>query len=556
MRRTLLCCAVLSLSMTLGCAETLHSGPYPDRFVFLFGWSLDNRDEVTKLIGLVREAAKAGYTGAVLPGFDNVTNWSPATRNGVLRVKKACERCKLELIPSMFSPGYGSVLGFNRNLAEGLPVLDAPFEVRGSEARLVPDPTVSIPNGGFEESQDDALRGFGFQDDPGVVSFVDTQVKHSGSASLRLGNFTANPNLHARINLPVKVHPNRCYRVSAWVKTEGLQPTGVFRLLVLAGERDLDPRTYSLPTTGDWQQVTLIFNSAECSDVLLYAGMWGGQSGKLWIDDWKIEELGPMNLLRRPGTPIAVRSEDGSVTYEEGKDFARFEDPELHPWRQDREAIPLHILPDGRIKDGQRLRVSWYHSMVIYDSQVGTCMAEPEVYEIWAREAKAAVDLLHPRRVLMNMDEIRMGGTCAACRGKDMAKLLGECMTKGHDILRRLDPKVQVYVWSDMLDPNHNAHKDFYLVNGDYTGSWKYVPKDLTMAVWGGGARPESLRFFAAEGFLMLISCYYDADDLNDVKEWLRLAATTPKVQGFMYTTWQRKYGLLGEFGRLLRTGE
>ena len=31
-----------------------------------------------------------------------------------------------------------------------------------------------------------------------------------------------------------------------------------------------------------------------------------------------------------------------------------------------------------------------------------------------------------------------------------------------------------------MLDPNHNARDKHYLVAGDYTGSWKHVPKDLS----------------------------------------------------------------------------
>ena len=107
-----------------------------------------------------------------------------------------------------------------------------------------------------------------------------------------------------------------------------------------------------------------------------------------------------------------------------------------------------------------------------------------------------------------------------------------------------------------MLDPNHNAHGNYYLVSGDYTGSWKYVPKDLVIAVWGGDPREKSLRFFANEGFSTLVACYYDADDLGSVKGWLDLAKNVPKVRGFMYTPWERKYQLLGDFGELLKTAK
>jgi hypothetical protein len=260
-----------------------------------------------------------------------------------------------------------------------------------------------------------------------------------------------------------------------------------------------------------------------------------------------------VNVLHRPGTPVAVRSENGAVTYAEGKDYVLLLDPQLSPWRDDRDAVPLKLLPGGRIREGERLRVSWYHSMLINDSQVTVCLAEPALYDIFDHEAKLLAERLHPRRVLLNMDEVRMGGTCGACRGRDMGQLLGECVTRQAQSIRKYTPSAQIYVWSDMFDPNHNAHGNYYLVNGDFTGSWQHVPKDVVMAVWGGKPREKSLRFFADEGFRSLVACYYDADDLNEVKSWMKLARSMPNVRGFMYTPWQKKYSQLPEFGDLLK---
>ena len=191
--------------------------------------------------------------------------------------------------------------------------------------------------------------------------------------------------------------------------------------------------------------------------------------------------------------------------------------------------------------------------MIIHDGQVTVCMGEPALYEIFDHEARLLAERLHPRRVLLNMDEIRMGGTCRACRGQNMGELLGRCITRQVESIRKYSPQAQVYIWSDMLDPNHNAHGNYYLVDGDFTGSWLHVPKDLVMAVWGGTPREKSLRFFADQGFATLVACYYDADDLKDVKGWLGLARQTPGVRGFMYTPWQRKYSLLPAFGDLLQ---
>jgi len=531
------------------------SPQYPDRYVWVFGWNLGRDSDVPEVTALLERAGKSGYTGAVVSfGLDSLCKRDEAYFRRLEQVKQACAQNGLELIPSLFSVGYGGgILSHNRYLAEGLPVKDALFEVRGNEVQLIPDPPVAITNGGFEEYSDNRFSGWRFHDQPGEVSFVDTEIKHSGQASLRMENFRANPHGHGRVMQEVKVHPHRCYRMSLWVKTEDLQPTSAFMVQVLVENRALAPVGFNLPSTTDWTKLTLIFNSHKYETVRVYAGMWGGRSGKLWIDDWSIEEMGPINVLRRPGTPVTVKSEDGSIIYEEGRDYQRIEDPNYSPYRVDRPAPTIKLLPGSRIKDGQRLRASWYHSQKIHDSQITVCMGEPEVYEIFDHEAALLARYLQPKKALLNMDEVRMGGTCEACRGRDMAQLLGECITKQVEALKRHNPGIQVYIWSDMLDPNHNAHGDYYLVDGDFTGSWKYVPKDLIIAVWGGAPRPKSVQFFTEQGFSMLIACYYDADDLDNVKGWMEAVKGVPGVRGFMYTPWTKKYGLLEDFGRLIQ---
>ena len=541
--------------LVLVAASPATAAPYPDRFVWIFGWSLSKDSDVPEITQILESAALHGINGVVLSaGLDSLSHRSHDFFRHLDEIKKTCERLKLELIPAIFSVGYGSpALGVNRMLAEGLPVADAPFLVKGSEARLVPDESVKIVNPSFEDVANNRFRGYNFHDQPGEISFADTTVKHSGNTSLRMENFTANPHGHGRVMQEVHVRPQRCYRVSVWLKTENLQPTGAFRLLALAKGRDLAAREFDVPRTGDWQKISMLVNSLDYDTINLYAGVWGGKAGKFWLDDFAIEEIGPVNVLRRPGTPVTVQSADGQTTFAEGKDFAPLEDPQFNFYRTDRPSPSLHILPTGRIKYGQKLQLSWYHPMVIHSSQVTVCMAEPELYEIFDCEAKALAEHLRPRRVFLNMDEIRMGGTCKACAGKDMAQLLGQCITSQVEIIRKHMPGAQVYIWSDMLDPNHNAHGDYYLVKGSFANSWKHVPHDLTMGVWGGGVREKSLKFFSDEGFNVLVACYYDADNLNDVKAWLSAAKTVPKVQGFMYTPWQKKYQLLPAFGDMIK---
>jgi hypothetical protein len=548
-----------ALALLLLCPIVLRgaaAGLYADRFVWIFGWNLEQDSDVAQISRVLESAGQHGLNGAVLSaGLDTLSKQSPDYFRRLDQIQQSCQQNHLELIPAVFSIGYGGgALAHDPNLAEGVPVVDAPLLVRNGAARLAPAGSATISNGGFEDFTGNRLKNFNFHDQPGEVSFVDTEIKHSGRASLRLENFTANANGHGRVMQEIAVQPHRCYRVTLWVKTENLQPAGAFRLFALAGkDQDIAPRTFNLPSTADWRKISMLLNSLSFDKIRLYAGLWGGKSGKAWLDDWSIEEVGPVNVLHRPGAPVTIRSQDGSVTYTEGRDYAPLLDPGLHPWRDTGEAVPLRILPGGRIQEGQTLRASWYHSMIIYDSQVTVCMAEPALYRIFDQEAALLAARLHPRRVMLNMDEVRMGGTCAACQGKNMAELIGQCVAQQAQIIRRYAPGAGILVWGDMFDPYHNAHGGYYLVAGDFSGSWEHVPKDVTMVVWGGEPRPKDLQFFAGHGFHTVAACYYDAEDLNGVKAWLQAARDVPLMDGFMYTPWEKKYALLPAFGDLLK---
>lgn len=537
-------------------AATVSAQTWSDRFVWVFGWSLSKDSDVSEITKLLETSAASGLNGAIFSlGFDSLSKHDDAYFRRLGEIESACKRLNLEMIPTIFSVGYGGgILDHNRNLAEGLPVVDAPFVVTDGRATFEPDPAIKIVNGDFEQTRNThSFPGFGFHDQPGEISFADTQVLHGGKCSLRMENFTANQYGHGRIMQTVKVKPHRSYRVCVWVKTEGLTPANTFNILVLVGDRQLAPRSYNLASTGDWRKLVMIFNSLDYESVNIYAGIWDGKSGKFWLDDWTIEEIGPINVIRRPGTPIAVRSEDGATIYEEGRDFEKLIDPEYNPYRvPDGPALALKLTPDSRIKPGQRLKVSWYHSMLIHDSQVTICMAEPEIYEIIDHEAKLLAEHLHPKKILLSMDEVRMGGTCKACYGRNMGELLGECITRQVQSLHKYSPGAKIYIWSDMLDPHHNAVKDYYLVRGDFTGSWNHVPKDMTIAVWGSEPREKNLKFFVDQGFETLCACYYDAPNLDEVKGWIKMAEPLPKVRGFMYTPWTGKYDLVPEFGKLL----
>ena len=134
-----------------------------------------------------------------------------------------------------------------------------------------------------------------------------------------------------------------------------------------------------------------------------------------------------------------------------------------------------------------------------------------------------------------------------------MGRILGDCLTRQVAIIREANPKAEIAVWSDMLDPNHNGRKNpYYLVRGDFDGSWNHIPKDMIIAVWGQKVRPASFEHFSGLGFRTLGAAYYDTDDLADVPAWIEIMQKTKGSTGMMYTTWLDKYKLLPDFARLL----
>lgn len=528
---------------------------YPHRWV-LVGSQLRTDAEVTNMEGIVRTCAKHGLNGIILNAiFDRITLQPPAFFNRLQEAKRLCDQFGIEIIPALFSPGYGGgVLSHDPNLAAGFPVRDALFVASRDDARFSPDPPVTIVNGTMTAAEGHRLKGFHLQDGPGTLSFVDFAIIHTAGASLRFENISRAPNRLARLMQQVKVQPYRHYRFSTWLKTEGLETNQLVAQVLSPQQHSLAPMPPSVPGTTGWRQIVLDFNSMDNDSVQIFVGTWWARNGRFWLQDWKIEELGPINILHRPGTPVIVRSESGNRIFEEGRDYEII-DPRLNS-RLDHSAPPFRIPKWSHIKEHERLRVSWYHGMAIQEggNQVSLCLSEPKLYEIWREQARRVQQLLAPRRYLLSMDELRAGGSCAACkkRGLTMARIFGDSVTRAAGILRDITPSADIWCWSDMLDPYANARNYYYLVNGDLTETWKYVPRDLGIMCWNASKRANSLAHFSSLGFRIMAGAYYDAGNLDGVRDWLNALDRTPKAEGILYATFANKYDLLPDFGDLI----
>ncbi len=165
----------------------------------------------------------------------------------------------------------------------------------------------------------------------------------------------------------------------------------------------------------------------------------------------------------------------------------------------DHDGPPLRLTANSRIKDGERLQVSWFHPVLIHGSQVCSCLSDPKIDKVLREQASRVHDLLEPGAYFMSHDELRVANWCQSCQktGLTPGELLADNARRCLAILEEIDPGAEVLVWSDMFDPHHNAVDDYYLVNGTLAGSWEGLPPKVIIANWNSGHMRESLDFFS-----------------------------------------------------------
>jgi hypothetical protein len=480
--------------------------------------------ELPRLERVWRRAAACGYTKVMFVDvhFARPDLVDAAYRGRVARLRALAAQLGLEIVPGAFQIGRSNVmLGRDPNLAEGVPVRGARFVVRDGEAQLVPDPPVSL---GAKPAQADR----GVRVAVGVAT-------------------TENTPGPARFRFRVRVAPFRCYHVAVRVRSREF--TGTAYVNAVGGAQPLDYiRPLEIRATQDWTTYDVVFNSLDHRDVVVFMGVWKPSRGRLEWRDWRIEEVGPLNVLRRAGAPITI---EGGV---EGRDVEPITDPALDSARTGSYSV-WHQPPSvrTRLADGTRLRISWYQPAFFYGPKTTACPSDPGTLRLLAEEVARLKELWSPGGFLMMHDEIRCMGwdpSCAAAGGNPGAMLaahLAHC--------RELIAGARVYAWSDMVDPFQNAHDGYYLVHGSLNGSWEGLGRDVVIVNWDMARPAQSLRFFAGRGHRQILAGYYDGRP-EAIVPWLEAARGVPGVIGVMYTTWQNRYDDLEAFANSVRSAE
>ncbi len=162
--------------------------------------------------------------------------------------------------------------------------------------RLVP-----LPNGSFEETDNHQPRGWRTHTWAGRATFQLSDVAFNGSRSVMI---SSEQGADAAWYVVVPVKPFSTYRLSAWIKTENLEPLdGAGALLNLHARRE---RTQAVTGTRDWTQVQTEIQTG--SDDTLWVncliGYFGRAKGKAWFDDVRLELMSTMEI--NPAVTINV----------------------------------------------------------------------------------------------------------------------------------------------------------------------------------------------------------------------------------------------------------
>jgi len=269
-----------------------------------------------------------------------------------------------------------------------------------------------------------------------------------------------------------------------------------------------------------------------------------------------------VNLVRRGGCPLVVKGEDGTV-FAEGRDFQPVKDERMGsvPYSGSYELYhaPPSIVPStgSRIKDGQRLNVSFYHAVFVNDMQSTCCLTEPKVYEVMRDQMERVEKLFHPTAVMMSHDEIRVGNWCALCQSqkKTPGQLLAVNVRRSIQIVKSTSPHARIYTWNDMFDPFHNAHDNYYLVKGSWAGSWEGLTPEVGIVNWYFEPRKKNLPWFADRGHKQILAGYYDNNSDYTV-QWLKDSVGIKGVEGVMYTTWRNDYSQLEKYAQTVWGGK
>ena len=503
-----------------------------DRWVFLpcTFWGHDDAKphSFAFFTNTVQRAKNAGYNGVLLTShMDVMPNWVPHLSNQVVRAKAFCDEIGIEVIPMVWDVGYGG--DCPGNWFESRPADDLEYVSDGKVARFDPQ-HVRVD---------------------GLTTNLQTFVGEEGKS------------MPMRPSVRFTLKKGTRYLLSVRLRSTGVPEKDKPQFIGFVPGRKSSAYSFApaFASDGAWHEIVLPLEGVSDDEVTLVFGHWG-RVGKLEVENFRVTPRGICEATRRERIPFVVKDAKSGRVYEEGRDYDevpgvskyRGEGPLTGPW------LELTLPRGSRIRRGARLLVSAEIPYLYpHRKQYSACMSNPDWYRRAAKAARAIEEMLHPKKWFLCFDELAVANTCAACRSRnlDMAHLIGDCLRRQREIVRKVNPDAVCYVWGDMLDPNHNANEGYAHTVGSYEGIAKCIPQDLVICPWWGEKALVQADYWSANGFRMVAGAYYDDKSHKHDKLWLEASKKHPdKFTGFMFCTWRNDFSELENFAKLMFGGK
>ncbi len=486
------------------------------------------------------------------------------------RFQELAARCQanfIDFVPELQSLGWGHfVLRREPRCVEARWVDAKPFPVKDGRV-YSPDPAlppaVKVENPSFDSGMDD-WRAQTLRSRWRASEEKDAQAAAApggrGGKALKLVCEDGNT---VRIDQDVDVMPNARYELRCMLKTENVTGQGAF-VEVYGIEKDgrfgafIGRNSHQRRGTTDWAAHSVQFETGPhhrarpggaLSDkpegkpyerVRLYLRVQEG-AGTAWFDDIEVRPLQAMNPLDNAvvtdTAKVLVQREDGSLSYEEGKDYT-LEVPALKSPFEEGDPLGVVLTPGSRIENGATVLLSFNQAN---REDITCCPSEP-LYQEFLRDAiHNVIRELKPKYLHIGHDEPRFFNRDRRCteRGLSNEELFVDDIKRTREFAIEADPGVRIMMWDDAINPYQNGP------SLDTSDAAKHLPKDIIVNIWWydnagwESQMDKSLAYFLELGFESTGSPWFRIPNAWHWAELLGQNNENPKSLGVIYTSWE-----------------
>ena len=466
----------------------------------------------------------------------------PETAARWKNIAKLCREHFIEPIPELQSLGHGNVvLSIEPRCQEGIrisnyQVVAKAGSIQADDLSMASDP---INNAGFEKADGTAPTGWKIDTVPNGVS-VDPSTKYAGNASLKITR-TDRGQLRAWQNVKCETHS--IYELSAHAKTKnvasGAGITGAYiEVYGVTPEGDLSPAPLGISKQisgdNDWTALSVEFNSLAYTTLCIFVRLQNAD-GTVWYDDIQMRGVSrDQKILRNPiSEPFTLKSADGKTTYESTRDYQI-----LAPEQKAAPDAPTIAIPAGsRIREGQHLLADFD---AMYSGYYTCCPSEPLYQQLMKKSIRNVIQCMQPTYLHIGHDEPQLLNEDNRCRSRNLtnAEIYADDVKRMYDYMHEADPKCQMMMWDDPLNPFSNAPA-FHLEKAS-----QLIPKDIIMNAWAYSYPAEnekivkSIDFWVKQGFNVTGSPWFDHNNCRFWAEQLIKNKKSKHILGLFYTAW------------------